>query len=267
MSHGCPASTIDFYILGFFVGELHTEQPMADFSSLDVFSKFNSYGLQTQDELNNHQLTWSDESTMELEDTTSRMLVQPQSSLFLRKPESSTEVCDDLEGVVRTSTGEIRGNTSMKSTTSDNNHASKIDVALDTDFPGMLSTKTALLLSSYTDRVVPSWCPLGSSTRSRIGHTHPLQFLVFSSKPFLKLSILLSETYHDIEVNNTPSSSPDIWNIAMDTLEMLPSSLAVLSLLNQERKMSQILVACSCILQVIHLDVRGDRFFSVATRG
>lgn len=117
-----------------------------------------------------------------------------------------------------------------------------------------LTMSDALLLSHYSEEVLPAQFPF-----SERGGRQWLQFLIFSSKSMMEISLAASRSYHELDLNSTNRETLNNYedNLArvMGILKTLPSPTATMALVEEEQKILQSLVACASLLQTIFLEV------------
>lgn len=117
-----------------------------------------------------------------------------------------------------------------------------------------VNLETAILLAHYLSRVLPEQFRF-SSNRNASGRQW-LQVLIFSSRQLLEISLLLSRAHYACEMSPDYSKNygADMGR-AMRILRTLPSSDAVMCILDEERKAMQAVLACACFHQVLYLEV------------
>ncbi|KAI1453922.1 fungal-specific transcription factor domain-containing protein [Annulohypoxylon moriforme] len=118
-----------------------------------------------------------------------------------------------------------------------------------------VSAENALLVSYYTNKVVPMQFPFSQD------HLQWLQFMLLQARPVMEISIILSRVlYLSEETGSEHSESANgdyehHMGRAIAALKTLPSSTATMSLLDEDRRTSQAIAACTALVQIIHLEV------------
>ncbi|KAG8409596.1 hypothetical protein J3459_017422 [Metarhizium acridum] len=118
---------------------------------------------------------------------------------------------------------------------------------------GMLTIEDALLLSYYTEEVLPAQFTDHGGEKYRW-----MRFLLLTSAPVLQTTLTLAKACrrHATRDDNAANiECADLLRNAADAILDIPSVLATLSISNQERQEEQIVVACTCLAQTIHLEI------------
>lgn len=119
------------------------------------------------------------------------------------------------------------------------------------------SVQHALLLSYYVDTVLYVQFPFNKHRGG--GSFQWLQFLLFSSELVLKISLVLSQAYHNLGIAVRHRDWPDGFKEhtaqAAEALKLLPSPAATLAIEDKRIRTTQIIVACTTLLQAIYIEV------------
>ncbi|KAL7798032.1 fungal-specific transcription factor domain-containing protein [Trichoderma ceciliae] len=125
---------------------------------------------------------------------------------------------------------------------------------------GGIPLESALNLSYYIDSVLPAQFPF-SYTHNRSGSRQWLQFLLFSSRPIFDISAVLGKLHRNVAEAAVKGEARSLFTCkdemdqVMGILRKLPSSAATLSRLDEWQKMTESIVACTALLQVIYIEM------------
>lgn len=131
-----------------------------------------------------------------------------------------------------------------------------LEAHIGTSSMGALEVEDALLLAHYTEVVLPIQFPFRQSCEG--GGIQWLHFLLFTSKTVMKITLALASAHRKSQgfTDITGGSGyPESLTQAKRVLHSLPTPTATISLLNEEWRTEQAIIACACMLQVIFVDV------------
>ncbi|KAI0886931.1 fungal-specific transcription factor domain-containing protein [Annulohypoxylon maeteangense] len=116
------------------------------------------------------------------------------------------------------------------------------------------SAENSLLISYYTNEVIPIQFPFG------LDNVLWLQFILFRARPVMEISIILSRAVYLSKESSghlepTEGGYEQHIGQAMASLKTLPSPTATMSLLDEDRRTSQVIAACTALVQTIHLEI------------